>query len=110
MTVLAAQANGALLGREYTEWTGEGDGWTPLGEVWKALRERVPDGFENIHAKTEISPDILEGLYQVRFHTANRKNAIKKHKKENFYHKTQTSNYGQMEVSNANRVEVQQHF
>eukprot|EP00474_Spongospora_subterranea_P005922 CRZ06380.1 hypothetical protein [Spongospora subterranea] len=26
-----------------------GDGWSPLGDVWKALRERVPSGYKTIH-------------------------------------------------------------
>src|SRR5689334_8648236 len=81
LTVLAAQANGTVLGTEYTQWNGEGDGWTPLGEVWRALKERVPPTYEAIHSRTDISAETLEGLYKVKYHTSNRKTAIKKHRK-----------------------------
>ena len=81
MTVLAAQANGTILGREYTAWNGEGDGWTPLGEVWKALKERIPESYEAVHARVNISAQTLEGLYKVRYHKSNRQQAIKKHRK-----------------------------
>src|SRR5690349_14279866 len=81
MTVLAAQANGTILGREYTAWHGEGDGWTPLGEVWKALKERIPESYEAVHARVNISAQTLEGLYKVRYHKSNRQQAIKKNRK-----------------------------
>eukprot|EP00474_Spongospora_subterranea_P007735 CRZ08193.1 hypothetical protein [Spongospora subterranea] len=42
MTVLAAQANGTLLGREYIEWNGEGDGWTPLEKFGQRIKKECP--------------------------------------------------------------------
>ncbi|RAN85936.1 hypothetical protein B5P41_32215, partial [Bacillus sp. SRB_28] len=69
MTVLSAQANGTLLGSEYAAWNGEGDGWTPLGEVWKALKERIPDTYDAVQTRTDIPARILEGLYKVKYHS-----------------------------------------
>ena len=96
MTVLAAQANGTLLGKEYTEWNGEGDGWTPLGEVWKALKERIPESYEAIHSRTEIQHKHLKGC--IRSNSTHPLGNVqsKNIEEANFYRQTPILRYGQM--------------
>lgn len=64
--VLSAIARDTILGQEYLEWNGEGDGWSPLGASWKVLRE-IAFEQDSISPQVRLNRSELDSLANCRF-------------------------------------------
>ena len=85
LTVIKAEAQGNLLGKDYREWDHEGcsvDGWTPFGQVRYAIEKTIARKFEaRIHPQQIIPMNTLEALNKCKFHTHTREAANELHTK-----------------------------
>ena len=81
--VLSSVAHDNLLGREYFEWDGSYDGWSPLGTAWKVQRhisENPMVDTTNICSRVLPTRDHLEKLSNCMFPiTLTRDKAFQKH-------------------------------
>ncbi len=82
LTVLKAEAQGNLVGKDYRRWDREGcmaDGWTPFGKVRKAIEHRAKKYKTKIHSQEIVQSSTLERLSRCQFHLGNCESALKKH-------------------------------
>ena len=78
--ILSSVASNNLLGREYLEWYGFGDGWTPLGCTWRTLRHSVPDSYNTIQNQLKPTLFLLEQVAKCKFKIGeDRETALKLH-------------------------------
>ena len=81
--VLSSVTHDNLLGREYYEWNGSYDGWSPLGTAWKVQRDISENPMvdtESICNRTRPTHQQLENLSKCTFpNTLTREEALQKH-------------------------------
>ena len=84
VTLIKAEAQGNLLGKDYRDWDSEGcltDGWTPFGRIRQAIEKTSARIFESrIHPQQIIDAETLESLNKCQFNKHTREAAIELHR------------------------------
>jgi len=79
LTVIKATSQNNLLGKDYEQWDGSGDGWTPFGQIQNLIEKMHKQIGTMVHTQIMISSDILEKMNKCTFHLDSRKGAMEKH-------------------------------
>ena len=79
LTVIKATSQNNLLGKDYEQWDGSGDGWTPFGQIQNQIERMQKHVGTMVHTQIIIGSEILEQLYKCTFHLDSRKGAMERH-------------------------------
>ena len=86
--VLNSIASNTLLGREYLEWNGSNDGWSPLGCAWNCFWSILPATFNSVQDRIKPTIAELDLLFQCKFNICKtREDALKCLEQQNLLHK-----------------------
>ena len=66
--VLNSIASNTILGWEYQDWNGSGDGWSPFGCAWNCFWSILPPTFNSVQDRLKPTIAELDLLFQCKFH------------------------------------------